>query len=142
MYISARTRARKKLSMSCRGVRATCRERQLIERVRKWLEEERDTPPKKRIEVTQIEKRLQAATGCSIRSLRRYHKEFTEKGRIEHTPKKRVRYHKSRIRINPDDFDRAAIRQTIQQFYERIHAKCHALRVTVTHSWLMSREHA
>ena len=35
------------------------------------------------------------------------------------TPKKRVRYHKSRIRINPDDFDRAAIRQTIQQFYER-----------------------
>ena len=102
-----------------KGVRVTSRERRLIARFRLWLEKERDTPPKNRIGVHQVEKRLKAATGLSARSLRRFHRESKEKGEVDISPKKRNRYSKTRMRINPDDFDRAAIRRTVHEFYER-----------------------
>ena len=62
-------------------------------------------------------KRTAEATGVSERSIRDIHKQcITQESQLL-TPVKR--YSISRIRINPDTFDREAIRRLVHDFYTR-----------------------
>ena len=61
--------------------------------------------------------RTAAATGVSIRTVNYIHQEFTSQDGDLLTP--RETYSASRVRINPDDFDREIIRRVVHDFYVR-----------------------
>ena len=62
-------------------------------------------------------KRMAEVTGLSERTIRDIHKEHVARDGQLLTPVKR--YTTSRIRINPDTFDREAIRRLVHAFYIR-----------------------
>ena len=64
-----------------------------------------------------VVERISAATGVSVRTVKYTHKEFTSQDGTLLTPLKR--YSASRVRINPDEFDRETIHHVVHDFYMR-----------------------
>ena len=96
------------------GIRLTSQSKYIVMNVRKFFEEEKRTGKSKLRE--RVLDRTATATGISRTTIQRIRKTLTTD---EHflTPIKR--YITSRIRINPDSFDREAIRQTLHTFYDQ-----------------------
>ena len=86
-----------------------------MENVRAFFEKEKAC--KSTINRMAVVKRTAEATGLSERTLRDIHKEHVARDGQLLTPVKR--YTTSRIRINPDTFDREAIRRLVHAFYIR-----------------------
>ena len=102
-----------------RGKRVTAREKRLIERFRSFLVDE--SRSRHSFAKGRVWDRLQKATGLSRSTLSKIHSEFeSASGVIDDSPAKRTRYRTPRpIAINVDDFDRACIRRTLHDLYER-----------------------
>lgn len=64
-----------------------------------------------------VTERTACATKVSIRTVRRVRAEYIKNECHFLTPVKR--YTVSRLRDNPDGFDRAALRRTVHEFYDR-----------------------
>ena len=65
----------------------------------------------------QVVERTAEATGISVRSVLNIHSEFIDcEGKL-FTPVKR--YAMSRVRVNPDSFDREVIPRAVHAFYEK-----------------------
>ena len=65
----------------------------------------------------QVVERTAEATGISVSSVRNIHSESIDcEGKL-FTPVKR--YAMSRVRVNPDSFDREVIRRAVHAFYEK-----------------------
>ncbi len=83
--------------------------------MRQWFEEEKS---RQRCTLrNRVLERTSRATGVSERSVRSIHSEYVRNDSHFLTPVKR--YAVSRIRVNPDAFDRAALRCTVHEFYDR-----------------------
>ena len=98
-----------------RGVRLTSQTKQIVENVRSFFEKEKAC--KSTINRMAVVKRTSEATGISERSIRDIHKEHVSRDSQLLTPIKR--YSVSRIRVNPDSFDREVIRRVVHEFYTR-----------------------
>ena len=95
------------------GKRLPSQAKHIIHNVREFFEREKSKGSCiKRLSVVD---RTAEATGISARTTNRIHQEFISREGQLLTPVKR--YGVSRIRINPDSFDRQAIRQVIHRFY-------------------------
>ena len=96
------------------GVRLTSQTKEVIERVRRFfeLEKERGYYIKRSLPA----ERTSEATGISRRTIDKIHREYLACDGQILTPMKR--YAASRIRINPDSFDKAIIRRLVHQLYE------------------------
>ena len=94
------------------GVRLTSQTKQIVENVRQFFEKERRTG--KSIKRMQVLERTAEATGISVRSV---WSEFIDCEGKFFTPVKR--YAMSRVRVNPDSFDREVIRRAVHAFYEK-----------------------
>ena len=86
-----------------------------MENVRKFFEKEKAC--RSTINCMAVVKRTAEATGLSEKTVRNIHKESVASDGQLLTPVKR--YTVSRIRVNPDSFDREAIRQLVHAFYTR-----------------------
>ena len=69
------------------------------------------------IHLNTVVERRAGATGVSVRSVRRIQSEYIKNDGHFLTPVKR--YALSRIRLNPDAFDREALRRLVHEFYDR-----------------------
>ena len=87
----------------------------IVENVRAFFEKEKAC--KSTINRMAVVKRTAEATGLSERTIRDIHKEHVARDGQLLTPVKR--YTTSRIRTNPDTFDREAIRRLVHAFYIR-----------------------
>lgn len=96
-----------------RGVRLTSQTKQVVENVRSFFEKEKVC--RSTINRMAVVKRTAEATGISERCVRDIHKEYVARDSELLTPVKR--YSVSRIRINPDAFDREVIRRVVHGFY-------------------------
>ena len=95
-----------------KGVRLRSQSKHIVENV--WAFFEKEKACKSTINRMAVVKRTAEATGLSERTIRDIHKEHVARdGQL--TPVKR--YTTSRIRINPDTFDREAIRRLVHAFY-------------------------
>ena len=97
-----------------RGVRLSSQTKQVVENVR-FFEKEKEC--RSTINRQAVVKRTAEATGISERSVRDIHKADLACDSHLLTPVKR--YSVSRIRINPDSFDREVIRWSVHSFYSR-----------------------
>ena len=97
-----------------RGVRIKSQTKIVVENVRKFFESEKTKGHRRAVNVVQ---RTAQATGLSIRSVKRIHQEYVSHDCKFLTPVKR--YSVSRIRVNPDSFDRAVIKRLVHGFYRR-----------------------
>jgi len=86
-----------------------------VENVRRFFEKEKEC--RSTINRQAVVKRTAEATGISERSVRDIHKAYLACDSHLLTPVKR--YSVSRIRINPDSFDREVIRRLVHSFYTR-----------------------
>lgn len=77
----------------------------------------KSTSAGKSIKKSCVIERTATATGVSVRSVCNIHKEFTSQDSTILTPIKR--YSASRVRVNPDEFDREVIRRVVHSFYMR-----------------------
>ena len=96
-----------------RGVRLTSQSKYIVENVRQFFEKERSVGMS--LKRSCVVERTASATGISIRSVRNVHKEFIAQDGTLLTPLKR--YAPSRVRVNPDEFDREIIRRVVHDFY-------------------------
>ena len=97
------------------GARLTSQTKQIVENVRQLFEKERKTG--KLIKRMQVVERTAEATGISVRSVWNIHSEFIDcEGKL-FTPVKR--YAMSRVRVNPNSFDREVILRAVHAFYEK-----------------------
>ena len=96
-----------------RGVRVTSQTKQIVENVRSFLEREKAC--KSTINRMAIVKLTAEATGVSERGVRDIHNEYVACDSQLLTPVKW--YTVSRIRVNPDAFDREVIRRVVHSFY-------------------------
>ena len=87
----------------------------MVENVRKFFEKEKVC--RATINRMAVVKRTAEATGLSEKTIRTIHEEFIACDGQLFTPVKR--YMASHIRVNPDAFDREAIRQLVHGFYTR-----------------------
>ena len=97
------------------GVRLQSQTKKVVENVRKFFEKEKVC--RATINRMAVVKRTAEATGLSEKTIRTIHKEFIAYDGQLLTPVKR--YMVSRIRVNPDAFDREAIRRLVHGFYTR-----------------------
>ena len=104
----ARTSGRKE-------VRLRSQSKQIVENVRPFFDKEKAF--KSTSNRMAVMKRTAEATGLSEKTIRDIHKEHVARDGQHRTPVKR--YTTSRIRINPDIFDREAIRRLVHAFYVR-----------------------
>ena len=93
-------------------MRLVSQSKYIVENVRQFFEKERSVDMC--LKRSCVVERTAAATGISVRSVRNIHNEFLSQDGKLLTPRKR--YSTSRIRINPDGFDREIIRRA---FYAR-----------------------
>ena len=98
-----------------KGVRLTSQSKYIVESVREFFEKEKSVGMS--LKRSCVVERTAAATGVSVRSVRNIHNEFSAHSGTLLTPLKR--YSASRVRINPDNFDREVIRRVVHGFYER-----------------------
>ena len=98
-----------------RGVRLTSQSRHIIENVRQFFEEEKSVGMC--LQRSCVAKWTAAATGVSIRTVLNIRRECVSHDGEFLIPVKR--YSTSRIRINPDSFDREVIRRTVHGFCEQ-----------------------
>ena len=97
-----------------RGVRISSLSKMIVEKVRQHFEEREKGRPSKMLCVVE---RTAIATGLAVRTVFNIHKEFTSCDGHLSTPIKK--YASSRVRINPDSFDRVVIRRVVRKFYLR-----------------------
>ena len=95
-----------------RGVRLTSQSKHILTSVRSYFEEEKWTG-KSLMKNRPLDR---TATAISKTTIKRIYQTMTEDKEIL-TPTKR--YIKSRITINPDSFNKEAIRRTVHSFYEQ-----------------------
>ena len=98
-----------------RGVRISSQSKMIVEKVRQHFEKEREQGGP--IKMSCVVERTAVATGLAVRTVFSIHKEFISCDEHFLTPVKR--YASSRVRINPDSFDRAVIRRVVHGFYLR-----------------------
>jgi hypothetical protein len=98
-----------------KGVRLASQSKYIVESVRQFFEKERSVGMS--LKRSCVVERTATATGVSVRSVRNIHKEFASQDGALLTPLKR--YSSSRVRINPDEFDREVIRHVVHSFYAR-----------------------
>ena len=98
-----------------RGKRLSSQSKYIIESVRQFFEKEKSGG--KSMLKSRVVDRTAAATGVSMKTVYNIHQEFMAHDGELLTPVKR--YSTSRIRINPDSFDRKVIRRAVHGFYER-----------------------
>ena len=97
-----------------RGVGLTSQSKHIFTSLRNHFEEEKQT--EKSLMKNRLLDRKATATRISKSTIKRIYQMITE-GKEILTPAKQ--YTKSRIKINPDSFDKEAIRQTVHSFYEQ-----------------------
>lgn len=97
------------------GVRLTSQSRQIVENVRQFFEKEKAY--KSTINRMAVLKRTADATRVSERTVSKIHKDYIAHDSQLLTPVKR--YTVSRIKVNPDAFDKEIIRRTVHSFYAR-----------------------
>ncbi len=97
-----------------RGVRLNSQAKRIVENVRDFFESEKKKGHSKSLKIIP---RTAEATGISEMSVKRIHKEYLAQDCKFLTPVKR--YSVSRIRVNPDSFDRAAVKRIVHGFYHR-----------------------
>ena len=98
--------------MPGRGVRLTLQSKYIVESVRNFFEKEWSARMSSRV----IE-RSAVATGVSVRSVRKIHKEFISRDGEILTPLRR--YAASQVRVNANSFDQEVIRHFVHSFYEQ-----------------------
>ena len=98
-----------------KGVRLRSQSKQIVENVQPFFEKEKTF--KSNINRMAVMKRMAEATGLSERTIRDIHKEHVARDGQLRTPVKR--YTTFRIQINPDTFEREAIRRLMHAFYIR-----------------------
>ena len=98
-----------------KGRRISSQSKYIVESVRAFFEKEK--LKESCIKRLSVAKRTTEATGLSLRTINRIHQEYVSHDGQFLTPVKR--YGVSRIRINPDSFDREIICRTIRNFYCR-----------------------
>ena len=98
-----------------KGVRLTSQSKYIVQNVRQFFEKERSVGMS--IKRSCVVERTAAATGVSVRTVKYINKEITSQDGTLLTPLKR--YSASRVRINPDEFDREIIRRVVHEFYVR-----------------------
>ena len=94
-----------------RGVRIKSQTKIVVENVRKFFEREKNKGPGKAVNII---KRTAQATGSSDFTVKKIHKEFIGQDSRFFTPVKR--YMVSRIRVNPDSFDLAAVKRIVHSY--------------------------
>jgi len=98
-----------------KGVRLTSQSKHIVENVRQFFEKERSVGMC--LKRSCVVARTAAATGVSVKSIHNIRKEcLSQDGEIL-TPLKR--YAATRVRVNPDEFDREVIRRVVHAFYAR-----------------------
>ena len=97
------------------GVRLTSLSKIIVERVREFFEKEKRHG--QCILRNQVLQRTAEATGIAKRTIYRIHKEVISRDGQLLTPVKR--YTLSRVRVNPNSFDRGVIRRVVHAFFER-----------------------
>jgi hypothetical protein len=96
-----------------KGVQLASQSKYIVESVRQFFEKERSVGMS--LKRSCVVERTATATGVSVRSVRNIHKEFASQDGALLTPLKR--YSSSRVRINPDEFDREVIHHVVHSFY-------------------------
>ena len=95
------------------SVRLTSQTKQIVENVRHFEKERRTGKSIKRMQVVE---RTAEAKGISVRSVLNIHSEFDCEGKL-FIPVKQ--YAMSRVRVNPDSFDKEVIHRAVHAFYEK-----------------------
>ena len=98
--------------MAQKGVKVTSGHKKIITNVRSFFEKEREV--QRSIKRDQVVARISLATGVSESTVKRVSKEYRVVGEFK-SPEKR--YLKDRVRLNPDDFNRDAIRRIMYDSY-------------------------
>ena len=96
-----------------RGVRLVSQSKNIVESVRRFFEREKQYGQS--INRSNVVLCTTNATGLSKATIKRIHKEYVDCDGQLLTPVKR--YIASRIRVNPDSFDRAVIRRVVHVFF-------------------------
>ena len=97
-----------------KGVRIMSQTKIVVENVRRFFEKEKNKGHGKAVNVLE---RTADATGISTMTLKRIHREYIEQDMKFFTPLRR--YIVSRLRVNPDSFDRAAIKRIVHAIYRQ-----------------------